>query len=170
MHTIKIVLFFTLLLVSSCGDPFVNGKTSEIGTVDPFRYCLKNKTWDSLQQVYSINEVTDPAFKSAITKMQNDWRHIEYILYFKDEPEELIACEYYGVRLVYNPKLSSEILDGLDVTLSDEEQVRVRNRVLNSLYGFACDEGKIKLENDMNEPAVFSEEYYDKQKKWYSIF
>lgn len=158
------------LLASSCGNLFVNGETSEIGSIDPYTYCLEKNTWDTLQQFYSINEVKDSSFNSAITKMKNHWISPDYILYFKDNPEEIIACEYYEIRLLYNPKLSSEILDGLDVTLSDSEQVRVRNRVLSLLSNYACDKGKITIKNNMNEPAIFSEEYYDKQKKWYNIF
>ncbi len=63
-------------------------------------------------------------------------------LFFQDEPKELIAVEYSTVRYVYNPKIRSEILDGLSPELSDEEQKRIRNRIQSLLISFQCMEGK----------------------------
>ena len=131
-----LLILLAPLLVSCDGMPFVNGKTSEIGSLNS--YCLDNNTWDTLQQMYSINEVKDSSFNSAIRRMKEHWTSPKYILYFKNDPEEIIACEYYAVRAVYNPRLSPQILDGLnDSLLTDKEQIRVRNRIINLLANYS---------------------------------
>jgi len=164
-----LIILFALGLASCDGMLFVNATTSEIGSLNS--YCLEKNTWDTLQKIYSINEVKDSSFKYAIKRMKEHWTSPKYILYFKDKPQEIIACEYYGVRLVYNPSLSSEILCGMDDSLlTDKEQVRVRNRIINLLISYSCDTGKVIFKKELREPAVFSKEYYEKRKKWYNIF
>ncbi len=165
----RLLIILTTLLVSCDGMLFVNSKTSEIGNLNS--YCIENNTWDTLRRMYSINEVKDSSFVTAIRHMREHWTTPPYILYFKDYPEEIIACDYYSVRLVYNPKLSSQILDGLDDSLlTDKQQVRVRNRIINLLTYYSCDTGKVIFGKELSEPAVFSKEYYEKRKKWYNIF
>jgi hypothetical protein len=82
-------------------------------------------------------------------------------LYFDNDPKEIIGCDYYSVRAVYNPEINDEIVDGLSPQLKDDEQVRIRNRVQNALLKYQCSDGKSESQKSMKEPAIFSKEYYD---------
>ena len=164
-----IIILFSFSIVSCNKMLFVNEKTSVIGSLNS--YCLKDYAWDSLQSKYSINNIKNENFKFAYNEMKSHWTSPNYFLYFESSPEELIACEYYGVRIVYNPMLNSQLLTGMDDSLlTDKEQVRVRNRVINLLIPYSCDTGKVIFRNALKEPAIYGKDYYEKYAKWYDIF
>jgi hypothetical protein len=125
------------LILFSCDDPFVNKKTSEIGSI--YAECLDKNAWDTLFSRYSINNIKDTIFAEALIEMNNQHFGCR-ILYLQDDPVELIGADYYSVRYVFNPKLSSEILNGF--TLWDSEKNRISNRVQKLLMEFQCKEGK----------------------------
>ena len=156
-----IVVIIQIVLFSSLSGCYygVNSKTSEIGDLNDT--CLEKGAWDKLTDKYCVDSTTPKEFTSAVYAVKGHFIHPEYILFFKEEPMEVVGCDYYSVRAVYNPKLSKEVLNGLSPKLSDSEQVRIRNRVQKALMEYQCDKGKKKSQELFKEPAVYSEEYYD---------
>jgi hypothetical protein len=156
--TIKIIpILLILQLVTSCYG--INSKTSQIGDLDDT--CRDKNAWSELTEIYSVDSTTPPEFIEAIDRVRNHHTKPEYILYFEDEPREVIGSDYYSVRVVYNPNLSNQILDGLTPKLSDKEQVRIRNRVQKVLMEYQCEKGKKKSRELFKRPAIFSKEFYD---------
>jgi hypothetical protein len=158
MKTIVIIIQIALFSsLSSCYG--VNSKTSEIGDLDDT--CLEEGAWDKLTENYAVDSTTPKEFASAVYSVKGHFIHPKYVLFFKEEPMEVVGCDYYSVRAVYNPKLSKDVLHGLSPKLSDDEQVRIRNRVQKALMEYQCDKGKKKSQELFKRPAVYSEEYYD---------
>ena len=149
-------IFFLSLLIGCYG---INSKTSQIGNLDDT--CLDDDAWLELTEAHSVDSTTDTEFTSAIHRVRSHHTNPEYILYFNEEPKEVIGCDYYSVRAVFNPKLSNRVLDGLSPKLSDEEQVRIRNRVQKALMDYQCEEGKKKSRELFKRPAIYSDEYYE---------
>lgn len=150
---------FTLLTLNGCYGE--NSKTSQIGNLNT--RCLSKNAWDSICKEYSTIKTTDSVFINKINGIKAHFIKPKYILYFDSGPKELIGCDYYSVRAVYNPEINDDVLDGLSVQLNDDEQVRIRNRVQNALLKYQCAEGKAESRQSMKEPAIFSKEYYDKK-------
>ena len=138
----------------------VNSKTSQIGDLND--KCLEKNAWDSLCKAYSYENISDSNMIKRVEDIRNHFIKPEYILYFNDEPKEIIGCNYYSVRAVYNPTIMDQVLNGLSPQLSDKEQIRIRNRVQKALMEYQCEEGKAESLEWMQKPAIFSEEYYDR--------
>ena len=145
-----------LLFLSSCYG--INAETSEIGSLND--RCLEGGAWEKLSGKYSVTSIKDSAFLEGLAEVKNHFSTPEYILYFEEEPREIVGCSWSAVRVVFNPKLAYWPIDGLTPQLSDQEQVRVRNRVQNALMEYQCAEGKAESRELMKAPAVYSNEYY----------
>ena len=78
------------------------------------------------------------------------------IIYFDEYPKEIVLANYRTIKAGFNPKIHMEVFNGLSIS-SDEEQIRIRNRVLSILYPYECPEGKKQILECMSEPAPFSE-------------
>ncbi|MES2545017.1 MAG: hypothetical protein V4548_09040 [Bacteroidota bacterium] len=152
---ICVVLLFMLLL--SCYG--VNSETSEIGSINTT--CQSKGAWEEITKEYSTDKIQDSNFIEGLNYVKNHFIKPKYILYFENSPREIIGCDYYSVRVAYNPKIFAGDTDGLTPSLSDVEQVRIRNRILKVLYKYECPEGKKILLKKMKEPAIFGKEYYE---------
>lgn len=157
MNKLLILTIFITALLTSCYG--VNEKTSEIGSMAP--ECLSKGAWEDAMKKYSVENITDSVFLEGLKEVENHFLRPDYILYFDEEPKEIVGCDWYSIRVAFNPKITYYSVDGLSSELSDKEQIRIRNRVFKVLMEYQCEEGKIAMRKAMNEPAVFSEEYYD---------
>jgi hypothetical protein len=162
MHFHKVELIFSYFLITcfflSCNP--VNSRTSQIGNINA--YCLSENAWTEILKANSIENIKDSTFKEGLEFVKNHFIRPEYIIYFQTEPKEIVGCDYYSIRVAYNPKVSSYALDGLSSELNDKEQVRIRNRVLELILNYECEKGKQKIIESMKEPAIFSDEFYEK--------
>jgi len=149
------ICLVSFLLIGCYG---VNSETSEIGNINSI--CQNEKAWSELTKEYSTDKIQDSSFLNGLSAVKNHFIKPKYILYFESGPKEIIGCDFYSIRVAYNPKIFSGNIDGLTPALSDNEQVRIRNRVLKLLYKYECPEGKKILSNEMKEPAIFSKDYY----------
>ncbi len=137
-----------------------NSETSQIGDLNS--KCLADYAWDSICKEYTTAKITDSVFINGLSDVKAHFMKPKYILYFDNDPKEIIGCDYYSIRVVYNPKIDDGVFDGLSPQLNDDDQVRIRNRVQNALMKYQCAEGKLEAQERMKEPALFSKEYYDK--------
>ena len=146
----QIKYLFILLFYTTTGCYYgVNEKTSEIARLNDF--CLKKGARDSIANKYSIKEVKDSVFISAISNM-NDQPFPVIVIYFNKGPKELLGLGHYPcVRYVFNPLISDQILDGLSSELSEKEKKRIRNRVQKILVKYQCEDGRKKSEILMAE-------------------
>lgn len=144
------IRFFTLslilLLFLSCnGDSyFINEKTSEI--YDLNNRCLEDGAWDKILATYGYEDsiINDNVnFKVAVNRIKDKPFDTD-ILYFNDENQELIAIssDRYSIRYVYNPEVSSEILDGFSKELTQSQKKRIVERVMNLVMNYQCNDGK----------------------------
>ena len=153
----KICATLLLLIMMSCYG--VNSETSEIGSINST--CQSKNAWRELTEKYSTDKIKDSSFIEGLNYVKNHFIKPKYILYFESGPREIIGCDYYSIRVAYNPKIFEGDTDGLTPKLSDKEQVRIRNRILKLLYKYECPEGQKVLLKEMKEPAVFRKEYYE---------
>lgn len=145
------------IIVSSCYG--VNSETSEIGSMSPS--CVDSLAWTKICQEHSIDSIKDPELLRKLEQVKNHFIKPEYILYFKDEPEEIIGCDWYSVRVVYNKKISSQTLDGLSPELGNDEQKRIRNRVLKEIMKYQCQEGQLETLQEMGKDVPYSDSHKD---------
>lgn len=155
MNRIKAIHLSLTLLLAACYG--VNSETSEIGSMSPT--CLDSLAWTKLCQTYAIDSIKDSSLLSKLADVKNHFIQPKYILYFKDEPEEIIGCDWYSIRVVYNKKIADQTLDGLDPLLGNAEQKRVRNRVLQALMDYQCEAGKKETLKAMAEAVPFAESH-----------
>ena len=153
MNSIKI---WTFMLIVSSGCYGVNQKTTEIGMLNST--CLQDIAWSELSKKYSKDNITSAEFKEGLLRVENYFLKPDYILYFQSGPEEIIGCDYYTVRTVFNPDISTMAIGGLDPSLSDNEQIRVRNRIQKLLMEYQCDKGRQESQALLDRPAPFSEQ------------
>lgn len=128
----------------------INSKTSEIGNLNT--NCLDKDAWLIIYQKYSISNIDDSIYSFQV----NDFKNMPFetdLLYFESNPKEIIAIskEHYSVRYVFNPSISSQILDGLSPKLKEEEKKRIRNRIQKVLMEYQCEAGKKEAELLMSE-------------------
>lgn len=154
--TIQLITL-TILVLNSC--QFTNSETSEIGDMSPT--CLDSLAWEKICQDYSIDSIKEPKLLSKLKDVKNHFIKPDYILYFKEGPEEIIGCNWYSIRVVYNEKIADQTLTGLDPLLSNNEQKRIRNRVLKELMRYQCEEGKKETLEEMNKDVPFAESHKD---------
>ena len=153
-YLIKISLATIALLLASCYG--VNAETSEIGNT--YYTCRDENAWKEISSQYSINQINDSVFKEGLKYVENHFLKPDYIIYFKDEPKEIIGISNNIIRVAFNPKIFDGPIDGLTPSLSDREQVRIRNRVLKLLLKYECPKGKNQLLKAMDEPAIFGKD------------
>lgn len=157
-HLIKICIVISALLLLSCYG--VNSETSEIG--DTYYTCRNKNAWKEITKEYSTSEIKDSTFLEGLKNVQNHFLKPDYIVYFKSEPREIVGISNEIIRVAFNPKIFNGSISGLTPSLTDKEQVRIRNRVLKLLYKYECPEGKKQILKALKEPAIFSKEYYEK--------
>ena len=154
---IKTCVIISALLLSSCYG--VNSETSEIG--DTYYTCRNENAWIEISKQYSTDQIKDSIFLEGLKDVENHFLKPDYIIYFKSEPREIVGISNQVIRVAFNPKIFDGSIDGLSPSLSDKEQVRIRNRVLKLLYKYECPEGKIQILKALKEPAIFGKEYYE---------
>ena len=153
----RLLILFAILALSGCYG--VNSETSEIGSMSPS--CLDSLAWIKISQEHSIDSIKDPKLILRLEEVRNHFIKPEYILYFDDEPKEIIGCDWYSIRVVYNEKIADQLLTGLSPLLSNEEQKRIRNRVFSELIKYQCEEGKAKMMKAMEMEVPFAESHKD---------
>jgi hypothetical protein len=136
-----IYLYFIAILFQSCYE--VNEKTSEISTLNT--RCVDSNAWVEIGKDYSTDLITNPYLIEELNGFKKKPFTTE-VLYFKANPEELIAVstDHYGIRYVYNPKISNQILNGLSPQLKDVEKKRIHKRIQTLLMKYQCEEGKVE--------------------------
>lgn len=134
-----IYLFFVVILLHSCYE--VNEKTSEISTLNTT--CLAANAWDEIRKEHSTDLITNPKLIEELNRFKSKPFTTE-VLYFKSNPEELIAVstDHYRIRYVYNQKISNQILNGLSPQLNNKEKKRIQKRIQVLLLVYQCDKGK----------------------------
>lgn len=137
----------------------MNSESSQIGHLNSKG--LEENAWKKITDLYSIENITDSNFIRRIDDVKNYFIKPKYIIYF-DSPKEIIGCNYYSIRAVYNSNIADQGLNGLSPQLSDKEQVRIRNRVQKALMKYQCPEGKLESIEWMKRSAIYSEKYYEK--------
>ena len=152
-HLLKIYLHFLSAVLfsitfTSCYYG-LNKETTEIGTLNTT--CLADNAWDSLCEIYSVQNIKDTIFSSHLNEIKNHFINPNYILYFDTNAKEIIGCDYYSVRVVYNPNIADYSVSGLDSILSDEEQMRIRNRIQGLLIKYQCKAGQKEAINLIQE-------------------
>lgn len=156
---IKICLLFVIVLFYSCYG--VNAETSEIG--DTYFTCRNENAWKEISNEYSTNQIKDSTFLEGLKYVENHFLKPDYIIYFKNNPREIVGISNGVIRVAFNPKVFNGPINGLTPQLSDKEQVRIRNRVLKLLYKYECPKGKRRILKALKEPAIFGKEYYENE-------
>ncbi|MDJ1493335.1 hypothetical protein QNI19_10370 [Cytophagaceae bacterium DM2B3-1] len=150
-------IFILVIGLYGCYQYGVNAETSELGSISP--RCLDSLAWNKMCAEHSIDSIKDEHLLQRVKSVKNHFIQPEYILYFKEEPEEIIGCDWYSVRVVYNAKLADQPLDGLDVLLGNDEQKRIRNRVFSEIMKYQCEEGKKETLKEMEEDVPYAESH-----------
>lgn len=157
IKNILVLIASILLICNSC--QFVNSETSEIGSMSPI--CLDSLAWKKICLEYSVDSIKKPKLLKRLKDIKNHFIKPDYILYFKEEPEEIIGCNWSAIRVVYNEKIADQPLTGLDPFLGNEEQKRIRNRVLKELIKYQCEEGKKETLKEMEKEVPFADSHKD---------
>lgn len=152
----RLFALFVLLLFTGCGQLYTNQETSEIGSMSPS--CLDSLAWEKISREHSVDSIKDQELLTKLEDLKNHFIKPEYVLYFK-EPEEIIGCDWYSIRVVYNEKIASQVLDGLDPLLGNDEQKRIRNRVLNEIMKYQCKEGQVETLKEMKKDVPYAESH-----------
>ena len=142
----KLALYISIYFVCSCfiGCGYgINEKTTQIAYIN--NTCLKKNAWDTIINIYSTKKITDSLFLDAVSNFKNTSFPVS-VIYFEQEPKELIGIDYSSIRYVFNPSISNQILDGLSPKLKEEEKKRIRNRIQKILMEYQCEEGKKEAE------------------------
>ena len=142
--------FFIIYIISGCH--LENNKSTAIDMIHD--NCIADSAMDILSERYSINNIKDSIFKVKLIEM-NKRAFKTKVLYFNENPEELIGIDRYLIMYVYNPTLSSKVLSGRNVEITEKERNRIFVRIQKLLIEFQCEKGKIesfkmieKLKND----------------------
>lgn len=155
-NKMKICLLFALALVLS-GCYGINSETSEIGSIEAL--CLDSKAWPKICEEHSPNNISNEEWLLKVEDVKEHFSKPTYILYFMEDPQEIIGCDAYSVRVVYNPELVDQVLTGLSPLLGNSEQKRIRNRVLSEIMKYQCQDGKAKTLANMKKDVPYSESH-----------
>ncbi len=155
----KLLPLVILLLLTACSQLYTNSETSEIGSMSPS--CLDSLAWEKICQEHSVDSIKDSVLLTKLEDIRNHFIKPEYILYFKEEPEEIIGCDWYSVRVVYNKKIADQTLTGLDPLLGNDEQKRIRNRVLKEIMRYQCKDGQSETLKEMEKEVPYAESHKD---------
>ena len=150
-------IYIFIIAISLYGCYGVNSETSEIGSMSPT--CLDSLAWDKICAEHSVDSIKDPKLISKLDDIKNHFLKPDYILYFDDEPKEIIGCDWYSIRVVYNEKIADQTLTGLSPLLSNKEQKRIRNRVFKEIMKYQCDKGQKEILKAMEEEVPFAESH-----------
>ena len=135
----NLFIFLTLILnISSCVPQYgLNSKTSIIGFINVGSPELYHRTVDSLKNEINFG-VNDSIWEQKYIQMNTEYFIKGDVLFFENNPRELILIDYYAVRAVYNPLLSSKcnivnegILNGSFSCLDSTDKIRITKRVNN---------------------------------------
>lgn len=128
------------LMLSGCYG--VNSTTSEIAPIDVA--CLDGKAWELLCAKHSIEHITkgDAIWQEGLEAVQSHFITPKYVLYFNEEPREIIGCDYYAIRVAYNPEITDQALSGNSPLINEKEKKKIRNRIYRALMEYQCDTGK----------------------------
>jgi len=140
-----------LFLLSSCYYYGVNEEITIIGNLNT--ECVEKNAWIELENIYTTDSISSPEFVEGMDEIQNHFLHPAHILYFPEGPEEIVGCDYYSVRIAFNPKLSPYVFSGMDSRITNKELVRIRNRVQALLMKYQCKEGQKESEEWMKRPG-----------------
>ncbi|MDI1233271.1 MAG: hypothetical protein PSX81_03195 [bacterium] len=149
------IITLTILILNSC--QFANSETSEIGSISA--RCLDSLAWGKICQQYSTDSIKKSKLLAELEKVKNHFIKPQYILYFKDEPEEIIGCDWSSIRVVYNASIANQTLTGLDPLLGNGEQKRIRNRVLKEIMKYQCEAGKMETIKAMKAEVPYAESH-----------
>lgn len=149
-----LILIVTISLYGCYG---ANSETSEIGSMSPS--CLDSLAWENMCQEHSIDSIKDPNLISRLDDVKKHFIKPDYILYFDEDPKEIIGCDWYSIRVVYNEKIADQLLTGLSPLLSNKEQKRIRNRVFTELIKYQCEEGRYEMIKAMESDVPFAESH-----------
>ncbi len=139
MYSMRLLFcFLSISAIFSCSQLFINEQTSEITSIEST--CV---VFDGLIKDYSPDSIKNIDFLQNVTELKKWYLPPRFILYFKEDPEELIGIDYYEVRCVYNKGISNNVLGGLDSQLTDLEKVRIFTRVQTTLMKYQCEKGKL---------------------------
>ena len=155
----RLLPLFLLLLLTACVQPYTNSETSEIGSMS--LSCLDSLAWEKICKQHSIDGIKDRELLAKLEDVRNHFIKPHYILYFKEELEEIIGCDWYAVRVVYNKNIADRTLNGLDPLLGNQEQKRIRNRVFREIMRYQCSEGQVETLNEMEREVPFAESHKD---------
>lgn len=133
-----IVISALIFLVASCYG--INEKTSGISSIN---YSCPDSQWDSILKDYSVDRITDSSFSKKISSFRTQ-PFATKLIYFDQEPKEIIGVSknYYQIRYVYNPELSSEVLNGFSKKLTPDEVERISKRIYTLLEEYGCKENR----------------------------
>jgi hypothetical protein len=148
-------LYFLIIILTGCYG--VNSETSEIASMSPT--CLDSLAWDKICKEHSIDSIKDPLLLSKVEEIRNHFIKPDYILYFKETPEELIGCNWYSIRVAYNKNISDHTVDGLSQSLGNKEQRRIRDRVYKELMKYQCDKGRNQMMKEMEEDVPYADSH-----------
>jgi len=121
--------------------------------------CLDSLAWKKICQEYSTDSIKKPKLLSKLKDLKNHFIKPKYVLYFKNGPEEIIGCDWYSIRVVYNETIADQTLDGTDPLLGNDEQKRIRNRVFKEIMRYQCKEGKKETLEAMKKDVPFAESH-----------
>lgn len=140
---------FIIILTSSCN--LENNKSTAIDMIHDD--CIADSAMDILCERYSIKSIKDSIFNKKLKEM-NKRAFKTRVLYFKNNPEEIIGIDRYLIMYVYNPSLSSNVLCGLNDEVTEKERNRIFIRIQKLLLEFQCEKGKnesIKMIEKLNK-------------------
>lgn len=148
-------LLAVIIVLSGCYG--INSETSEIGSIEAS--CLDSAAWEKICEEHSPSHIENQEWLSRVKDVQEHFSRPTYILYFKEEPPEIIGCDGYSVRVVYNPQLADQVLTGLSPLLGNAEQKRIRNRILSEIMKYQCEDGQAKTQANMKKDVPYSESH-----------
>lgn len=117
-----------------CQPPYgVNDKTTEIG------YFLEGTTLDTVKvrkviNAYQLPENMDAEWHRKLSEIKKLPFKTD-VLYFEEEPEELIAVNFpaHCIRYLYNPEISNDVIAGMSSMLDSANKERIKNRIIRVL-------------------------------------
>jgi hypothetical protein len=127
-----------VLILSSCYG--INERTSSIASIN---YSCREVNWLEMVNDHSIANITDSSFIRKFSSFKDKPFETE-LFYFKENPKEIVAIshDHYSIRYVYNPKLSTKVLDGFSRKLDTKEVDRISKRIYSMLEKYGCTENE----------------------------
>lgn len=136
------------MILVSCSDSFVNARTSFFGFYR--NVCISKDALNKIEAQYSLTKISDSIFRNASIQMKKQRIEVR-VMYFSDEPQEIIGFNDGAVRYAFNPKISNDIVDGLSNELTEKEKCRILNRFQSVVMQYQCEEGKIEAQKFIEE-------------------